>query len=103
MIRAVKAGRSTEGNAAERRLDTMQRAGLLTASDDIAFERVARLTAAQDESDSLHRLVMDLHKALNRIAADCAEEIIDGAHVYGVATDDRSAIVAFMRGLNATP
>ena len=102
MIRAVKAGRSTEGNAAERRLDTMQRAGLLTASDDIAFERVARLTAAQDESDSLHRLVMDLHKALNRIAADCAEEIIDGAHVYGVATDDRSAIVAFMRGLNAT-
>lgn len=102
MIRAVKAGRSTEGNAAERRLDTMQRAGLLTASDDIAFERVARLTAAQDESDSLHRLVMDLHKALNRIAADCAEEIIDGAHVYGVAAEDRSAIVAFMRGLNAT-
>ena len=102
MIRAVKAGRSTEGNAAERRLDTMQRAGLLTASDDIAFERVARLTAAQDESDSLHRLEMDLHKALNRIAADCAEEIIDGAHVYGVAAEDRSAIVAFMRGLNAT-
>ncbi|MDU0960212.1 MAG: hypothetical protein E7A86_34420, partial [Bradyrhizobium sp.] len=102
MIRAVKAGRSTEGNAAERRLDTMQRAGLLTASDDIAFERVAWLTAAQDESDSLHRLVMDLHKALNRIAADCAEEIIDGAHVYGVAAEDRSAIVAFMRGLNAT-
>ncbi|MFC5322220.1 hypothetical protein [Bradyrhizobium oligotrophicum] len=102
MIRAVNAGRSSEGLSAERRLGTMQRAGLLTAGDDVDFMRVARLTGAQEESDSLHRLVMDLHKALNRIAADCAEETLDGAHVYGLTADDRPAVVAFMRGLNAT-
>ncbi|MGJ5179961.1 hypothetical protein ACQR16_30630 [Bradyrhizobium oligotrophicum] len=52
--------------------------------------------------DSLHRLVMDLHKAINRIAAGCAEETIDGAHAFGLANDDRPVISAFMRGLNAT-
>lgn len=102
MIRAVNAGRSSEGQSAERRLGTMQRAGLLTIGDEIDFTRVARLTGAQEEADSLHRLVMDLHKALNRIAADCAEDTLDGAHVYGLAADDKPAVVAFMRGLNAT-
>lgn len=102
MIRAAKAGRSCEAEAAEQRLETMRQAGLLAASNDIDMSRVARLTGAQQEKDSLHRLVMDLHKTLNRIAADCAEETIDGARAYGVSAEDKDAITAFMRGLNAT-
>jgi uncharacterized protein Yka (UPF0111/DUF47 family) len=45
---------------------------------------------------------MDLHKALNRLAAGAAEETIAGAHAFGLHADDRPAVEAFMRGLQAT-
>ena len=54
------------------------------------------------DGDSLHRLVMDLHKALNRLAAAHAEEVIAGAHVFGLLPQDRPAVEAFMRGVEAT-
>jgi hypothetical protein len=75
MIRAVKGGCPSEG--AEKRLAAIRDAGLLEPGKEIDFARVARLTGAQEGSDSLHRLVMDLHKALNRMAAPCAEETLD--------------------------
>ncbi|WP_316232589.1 hypothetical protein [Bradyrhizobium sp. SZCCHNPS2010] len=102
MIRAVAGGRPTEGDAAEKRLAAIRGAGLLEGGNDVEFARVARLTKAQESADSLHLLVMDLHKTLNRMAADCAEELLDGAHVYGLTEADRPAVAAFMRGLNAT-
>lgn len=52
--------------------------------------------------DSLHLLVMDLHKALNRLAAELSDETIDGAHVWQLADQDRPRVAAFMRGLNRT-
>lgn len=53
-------------------------------------------------SDSLHRLVMDLHKQLNALQAGLAEETIDGAAAYGLAEQDRPRVAAFMAGLNRT-
>ncbi len=53
-------------------------------------------------SDSLHRLVMDLHKQLNALQAGLAEETIDGAAAYGLAAADRPRVAAFMAGLNRT-
>jgi len=50
----------------------------------------------------LHRLVMDLHKVLNRLAAGCAEEVIGGAHVFGLRPEDRGPVESFMRGLDQT-
>jgi hypothetical protein len=103
MIDAVGAGNAADGRAAEARLAAIRAAGLLEAGNDIAITRVARLTGvAHDAGDSLHRLVMDLHKALNRLAANCAEEIIAGAHVFGLRPQDRACIDGFMRGLNET-
>jgi len=102
MMRAVAGGKPAEGEAAGKRLDAIRASHLLEAANDIAFATVARLTGAQDGTDSLHRLVMDLHKALNRIAAACAEEILDGAHAFGLHEEDRPAVAAFMRGVNAT-
>ncbi len=52
--------------------------------------------------DTFHILVMDLHKVLNRIAADLADEEIDGAHVWQIEPADRPRIKAFMRGLDRT-
>lgn len=54
------------------------------------------------DSDSLHILVMDLHKRLNHLAAALASEDIDGAHVWQLLDEDRPRVAAFMRGLNRT-
>jgi uncharacterized protein Yka (UPF0111/DUF47 family) len=52
--------------------------------------------------DGVHVLVMDLHKALNRLAKDLAAETIDGAHVWSLLPGDRERVQSFMRGLNRT-
>ena len=99
----MAAGNAPEGDAANGRLAAIRRAGLLDAANEMEIARVARLTnVAAEGSDSLHRLVMDLHKALNKLAADCSEEILAGAHVFGLHDEDRAAVQAFMRGVNET-
>src|SRR5262249_18348587 len=102
MIRAVEAGATGEGEKANARLDAIRTAGLLEATSEIEVSRIARLTGVAETGDSLHRLVMDLHKQLNRLAASCSEEILDGAHAFGLHSEDRGAVAAFMKGLNAT-
>lgn len=78
-------------------------ADLATDGDGLDRAQVARITAAGTKSaDSLHRLIMDLHKALNRLAADHAEEDVAGARCSGLAGDDRQAVSAFMAGVEAT-
>ena len=53
-------------------------------------------------ADSLHKLVIDLHKRLNALQADLAEETIDGAAAYNLEDDDRALVSAFMAGVNRT-
>lgn len=72
---------------------------------EISATALADLTHGRRElGDSLHLTVMDLHKALNRMAAQLSEETIDGAHVWQLAADgsDCSRVQAFMRGINRT-
>jgi uncharacterized protein Yka (UPF0111/DUF47 family) len=52
--------------------------------------------------DSLHLLIMDMHKALNRLQGEIATEGVDGALTYGLRADDRSLVAAFMKGINRT-
>ena len=73
------------------------------AEDRIAGATIDHLTSGQrDAGDSLHLLVMDLHKELNRLQQQLATETIDGASVYGVHEEDRPLVAAFMAGLNRT-
>lgn len=73
------------------------------AEDRVSGESLDRLTSGQREAgDSLHLLIMDLHKELNRLQQQLATETIDGAQVYGVHEDDRPLIAAFMAGVNRT-
>ena len=45
---------------------------------------------------------MDLHKALNALAAEAAQERLDGAAIAHIEDGDRPLIAAFMPGLNRT-
>jgi uncharacterized protein Yka (UPF0111/DUF47 family) len=58
--------------------------------------------ADRKRGDSLHRLVMDLHKQLNALQVGLAEEQIDGAATYNLGPGDDTLIRAFMAGLNRT-
>jgi uncharacterized protein Yka (UPF0111/DUF47 family) len=62
----------------------------------------AMTSANRVAGDSLHILVMDLHKAINSLQAGLADTSIDGARVWRIDSADRPLISAFMAGLNET-
>ncbi len=73
------------------------------SADLLSGVALATLTRGDRRSgDGVHVLVMDLHKAVNRLAADLARETVDGAHVWNLEPADRERVRAFMRGLNRT-
>ena len=86
-----------------RRLDTLL-AAIPDGRDDLVDGAViADMTrAGRAGADSLHQFVMDLHKALNALQADLAEERLNGAAVYALTDEDRPRVTAFMEGLNRT-
>ncbi|MHC4937505.1 MAG: DUF47 domain-containing protein [Planctomycetota bacterium] len=61
---------------------------------------IADLTDVRRES--LHLLVMDLHRALNALQGEIAEATLSGARVYGLEESDHAAVNAFMDGLHRT-
>jgi uncharacterized protein Yka (UPF0111/DUF47 family) len=85
------------------RLDSLL-AALPEAKDDLLDPATtsAMMQAGRGPADSLHRLVMDLHKQLNAMQVTLAEETIDGAATYALTDADRPMFAAFMAGLNRT-
>jgi uncharacterized protein Yka (UPF0111/DUF47 family) len=59
-------------------------------------------SAEPDGGDSVHLLVIDLHKALNALQGGLAQEAINGARAWRIAESDRPLIQAFMAGVNET-
>lgn len=103
MLAAATAGEDGQAAALTGRLDALKTANPPESGDSMSLARIARLTGISHQNgDSLHRLIMDLHKALNRLSAAHAEEVLAGAHVYGLLPQDRPAIEAFMCGLEST-
>ncbi|MBK9573627.1 MAG: phosphate transport regulator [Rhodoferax sp.] len=71
--------------------------------EGLSAQALAELTHGNRKNgDSLHLLVMDLHKQLNAMASEVATESIAGAHVWQIDESDRPLIEAFMRGLHRT-
>lgn len=81
-----------------------QRAAVGVVEDHaIQGRQIQQLVQGERErGDSLHLVVMDAHKALNRLQAQIATETIGGASTYGLDTADRPLVLAFMEGLNRT-
>ena len=74
-----------------------------TDDDMIEAECIDAMTRAdRHHGDSLHLLVMDLHRELNVLQAALATELVDDAMTYGLADDDRELVAAFMQGVRRT-
>ncbi|HWE72755.1 MAG TPA: hypothetical protein VG328_06310 [Stellaceae bacterium] len=85
------------------RLDSLRAMISNTEGDQLETRIIGELTAAnRDERDSVHLLVMDMHKALLRLATESAAETLDGAQVHSLEARDRVAVSAFMKGLHRT-
>jgi uncharacterized protein Yka (UPF0111/DUF47 family) len=73
------------------------------AGDELAAEQIRGITSGDREAgDSLHLLVMDMHRALNALQGSLASETIGGCRAYGIRESDRALIAAFMDGINRT-
>lgn len=78
-------------------------AAMDAGGEELTAAVIGALASGDRESgDSLHLLVMDMHRALNALQLGLAGETIDGCHAYGIRASDRSRIAAFMAGVNRT-
>ena len=107
MLQAIVAGED-ELTADERTSFEQRASGVLPDPEQAESELIRGSTvdlltrAHRDKGDSAHLLVMDMHKALNRLQLAVAGETLDGAAVYELAPKDRLVVQAFMKGLRRT-
>lgn len=95
--------KTTAGKLLERRDFWLERLRAIKNPGAFNLTILSELThGTRSRGDSLHLLVMDLHKELNALSSRVATENLDGAHVWNVNDRDRPLIQAFMRGLNRT-
>jgi uncharacterized protein Yka (UPF0111/DUF47 family) len=103
MLAPIEAAKAPEYADLSRRLAALGDLGALADGDTLSAADVGRMTSArQDGPDSVHRLIMDLHRAINRLAVETAVDDVDGAKVHGLRAGDRLRVSAFMRGLHRT-
>jgi uncharacterized protein Yka (UPF0111/DUF47 family) len=80
----------------------------LLEADRVPGHLIARITsmarpaAGETHADSLHALVVDMHRALNSLQASLSQEDLDGASVWAIADSDRTLVRAFMSGIHQT-
>lgn len=74
----------------------------LTVRDGIRVSSsfVETAASADRDKDSIHLLVMDLHRSINDLQSKTSQERLDGASVYGIDPADAVLVRAFMRGVN---
>jgi uncharacterized protein Yka (UPF0111/DUF47 family) len=99
---ALAAPLASDGSGFGDRLAALLAARPAAKDDLVDPEAISAMTHVGKGPDSLHRLVMDLHKRLNSMQAAMAQETLDGAAVYGLGAADRPLVSAFMSGVNRT-
>lgn len=92
-----------EASGFEQRLVNLEGTIPSGEGDLVDSDAVENITSAHSVSgDTVHLLVMDMHKSLNRLQGDLAREIIDGAMTYLLIEDDTVLVRAFMSGISRT-
>jgi uncharacterized protein Yka (UPF0111/DUF47 family) len=103
MIAPFEATEEKKPEHFEQRLQALS--GMSWCGDDDSITGAAIISLASGQpahGDSVHLLIMDMHKALNRLQAGIATETVEGALTYGLLKDDHSQVSAFMKGVNRT-
>lgn len=101
-----QAGADPEGAFAERERQLMSALPRFEG-DRVPGGLIGELTAIRPDAqghaqDSVHRLVMDLHRALNALQGSLAEEQIEGAAAWRLTDADRTLVRVFMAGIEQT-
>lgn len=103
LVPLASGGAEVAFDAFQQRFATLSEALRRIDGQAIAVGEIDRITSAdRKKGDSLHLLVMDAHKAINRLQATLAEANVEGAQVYGLRGGDEALVRAFMNGLNRT-
>jgi phosphate-selective porin len=85
------------------RLDALTAHLLPLVDDRLLPANIDALTRLGDgDRDSVHQLVIDLHRELNQLQASVFQDSVDGAKTYGLTDADRVLVGAFMKGVNST-
>ncbi|MEW5966712.1 MAG: hypothetical protein AB1720_06890 [Pseudomonadota bacterium] len=101
MLEPLRVAESGDSAAFAQRLQALAIADV--AGDELAAEQIHAIASGDRAAgDSLHLLVMDMHRALNALQASLASETISGCRAYGIRDADRALIAAFMEGINRT-
>jgi pyruvate, orthophosphate dikinase len=102
MLVPLRVGDVPRASELERRAGAVS-AELSIDGDLVSADDLDRLTHGPGQrGDSLHIVIMDAHRELNRLEETVATESIDGARVHGLAERDRAVVHAFMRGVHST-
>ncbi|MDI9633493.1 MAG: DUF47 family protein [Methanolinea sp.] len=104
MMAPLADSRDAKGTPFRERLDALLRELPAGESGTIRGSTIDSLTRGDRAGgrDSLHLLVMDLHRALNELQARLCTENIDGAKTYLLTDAERPRVRAFMAGVNRT-
>ncbi|WIY06666.1 hypothetical protein QRX60_23490 [Amycolatopsis mongoliensis] len=85
------------------RLAALSAAAPELSGDVVAGDYLDAITSTdRRDGDSPHLLVMDAHRALNRLQSRLATESVDGAACYQLGAGDRELVAAFMAGVHET-
>jgi uncharacterized protein Yka (UPF0111/DUF47 family) len=103
MLSPFEVGRKPDSHLFRERLQGLSATPWQVDDETITGATITQLASGDREGgDSIHLLIMDMHKGLNRLQAEIATETIDGALAYGLKADDRPLVAAFMKGVNRT-
>ncbi len=103
MIAPFEAAQKEEAHLYQQRLDGLSFQSWLAEDGSIIGAGISAMTSGDAaRGDSLHLLIMDLHKSLNRLQAEIATENVEGALTYGLRASERSLVAAFMKGVRRT-
>src|SRR6185369_14615611 len=103
MIAPFEAAQKAEGPLYQLRLKSLVSNSWSGKDGTISAADITSLTSgAPEHGDSVHLLIMDMHKSLNRLQAEIATDNVEGALTYGLRAVERSLVAAFMKGVKRT-
>jgi uncharacterized protein Yka (UPF0111/DUF47 family) len=103
MIAPFDAAQKPEENLFRERLQELSAAPWHGEDNTVTGSDIARFASGEPAAgDSVHLLIMDMHKALNRLQGEIATVNVEGALTYGLRSEDRIFVASFMKGVNRT-